>query len=183
MNCPVCRTELEPFDCYGTRIHECPTCKGEWFDGEKLRGAIRKADDDLRWFDFALFEETSRPHPEAAPSRSCPRCSSAMIRLQYEHSQVLIDKCEGCGGVWLDRDELQALVTYLEQIVVSETASDYAKEAYRQLKQIGTPHHGGIFSEIKDFLVVAKLLEFRWLSEHANTAAIVRDLNITWPHV
>jgi Zn-finger nucleic acid-binding protein len=182
IHCPVDHTELTPFDHQGLHVHECPACKGEWFDGQQLRGAIRKIDGDLRWFDFALFDETRRLHEDAASSRICPRCATPMIRLQYEHSKVTIDKCETCGGVWLDQNELQAIVAYLEQLVVTETASDYAKEAFEQLKQIGAPQHGGIFSEIKDFLVVSKLLEYRWLSEHAQIAKIVEELDISWPH-
>jgi len=37
----------------------------------------------------------------------CPKCHSAMAK---EIQQTIIyDKCPQCGGVWLDKDELEAL--------------------------------------------------------------------------
>ncbi|HUT36516.1 MAG TPA: zf-TFIIB domain-containing protein [Planctomycetota bacterium] len=38
----------------------------------------------------------------------CPVCLEPMIVAEYEH--VEIDTCVGCGGVWLDGGELEALV-------------------------------------------------------------------------
>ncbi|MBM4041177.1 MAG: hypothetical protein FJ290_21965 [Planctomycetes bacterium] len=38
----------------------------------------------------------------------CPACREPMIVAEYE--QVEIDTCVGCGGVWLDGGELEALV-------------------------------------------------------------------------
>ena len=38
----------------------------------------------------------------------CPVCEEPMIVAEYEH--VEIDTCVGCGGVWLDGGELEALV-------------------------------------------------------------------------
>jgi hypothetical protein len=41
-------------------------------------------------------------------TRKCPRCREALIVAEYRH--VEIDCCPSCGGVWLDRGELEALV-------------------------------------------------------------------------
>lgn len=38
----------------------------------------------------------------------CPRCVSQMLSLQ--RFGVTIDQCTGCGGVFLDRGELETLV-------------------------------------------------------------------------
>lgn len=38
----------------------------------------------------------------------CPRCADVMHRV--ERSGVTIDRCSRCGGVFLDRGELQALL-------------------------------------------------------------------------
>lgn len=38
----------------------------------------------------------------------CPKCFSEMRRI--ERSGVVIDRCTGCGGVFLDRGELEQLV-------------------------------------------------------------------------
>lgn len=39
---------------------------------------------------------------------ACPKCGSEM--RNYERNQVHVDQCTGCGGLFLDRGELEALV-------------------------------------------------------------------------
>jgi Zn-finger nucleic acid-binding protein len=39
---------------------------------------------------------------------TCPKCQSAM--RQYERSGVIVDQCDGCRGIFLDRGELERLV-------------------------------------------------------------------------
>lgn len=39
---------------------------------------------------------------------TCPKCGSDM--RNYERNQVHVDQCTGCGGLFLDRGELEALV-------------------------------------------------------------------------
>ena len=43
-----------------------------------------------------------------ATTRVCPNCGREMYRL--ERNGVVIDRCSHCGGVFLDRGELQALL-------------------------------------------------------------------------
>ncbi len=35
----------------------------------------------------------------------CPKCASALVEVHYHG--VELDKCSGCGGVWLDVGELE----------------------------------------------------------------------------
>lgn len=39
---------------------------------------------------------------------TCPKCGSEM--RSYERNRVHVDQCTGCGGLFLDRGELEALV-------------------------------------------------------------------------
>lgn len=39
---------------------------------------------------------------------TCPKCQNIM--RQYERSGVIVDQCEGCRGIFLDRGELERLV-------------------------------------------------------------------------
>ncbi|WP_071606411.1 TFIIB-type zinc ribbon-containing protein [Luteipulveratus halotolerans] len=38
---------------------------------------------------------------------TCPKCQSEM--RSYERNRVLVDQCTGCGGIFLDKGELEAL--------------------------------------------------------------------------
>lgn len=39
---------------------------------------------------------------------NCPKCGSQM--RSYERNEVIVDQCPGCGGLFLDRGELERLV-------------------------------------------------------------------------
>ncbi len=39
---------------------------------------------------------------------TCPKCTADM--RSYERNGVLVDQCTGCGGLFLDRGELEKLV-------------------------------------------------------------------------
>jgi uncharacterized protein len=39
---------------------------------------------------------------------TCPKCGSEM--RSYERNRVLVDQCTGCGGLFLDRGEVESLV-------------------------------------------------------------------------
>jgi hypothetical protein len=40
-------------------------------------------------------------------SLTCPKCSSEM--KSYERNRILVDQCTGCGGLFLDKGELEQL--------------------------------------------------------------------------
>jgi hypothetical protein len=78
--------------------------------GDKLREK-EKAEED-RYFaeqDKRKLEEMKKgKEPTAAGARGlCPRCG---IRLdERQHAGVSIDVCADCGGIWLDKGELEAI--------------------------------------------------------------------------
>jgi Zn-finger nucleic acid-binding protein len=179
--CPVCHVALAPFDYHGVTIHECPRCRGRWFEGHELRAAIDKTDDELRWLDFELFEEKEHKYTRSAAPRDCPSCRTKMLLIEYARSKVQIDKCESCGGVWLSATEFDRIVKYLEDLVVTETADEYAREALRQLKEVGAnPTHA--VSELRDFFAVVRLLRLRVLAEHPHLVDTMDAINRSYPH-
>ena len=75
--------------------------------GDKLHQK-EKADED-RFFaerDRELLARL-RSHKEPADGLSCPRCAKPLAAVSYQ--DVTVDQCPACGGVWLDRGELEAL--------------------------------------------------------------------------
>jgi Zn-finger nucleic acid-binding protein len=43
----------------------------------------------------------------ASGPMNCPRCGSAMTEVPVEH--VKVDRCTGCGGVFIDKGEMEVL--------------------------------------------------------------------------
>ncbi len=182
MKCPDHHTELGQINYRGILIDECPTCKGRWFDRDELRKAKDSTDDDLRWLDFDPFGTEAGRFEVPSKGRLCPKCSTKMASLTYETSRVTIDKCPQCHGIWLDHGEFEAIVKHLEKTVSSETASEYAQDAFRQFLQVATGPEGAI-SEVRDFLAVMKLLELRIGVENPRVAGMIQKISQYFPLV
>jgi Zn-finger nucleic acid-binding protein len=161
-------------------VYACPNCKGRWFPRNALSEAKDRTDDDLRWIDFDPFGKEADKFQVPSRGKLCPECSTAMTSLTYETSKVVIDKCSRCRGIWLDHGEFEKIVKYLEQVISAESASDYAKDAFRKFLEIGTATKSKI-AEIRDFLVVMKLLEERVAVEHPRLAAVLEKIYEFWP--
>ena len=109
LNCPVCETsELVSTDLESNLTSfKCPDCGGNW-----IRGA-----EYWKW-----LEEHGPNLPErndqdsglslAEPGRhvDCPECRFRMVRYLVGHGfNFTLDQCGGCKGIWLDRNEWEAL--------------------------------------------------------------------------
>jgi Zn-finger nucleic acid-binding protein len=172
---------LRQFDYKGVRIHECPKCRGRWFQRGELKKAKDRTDDDLRWLDWDPFgPDADRYAVHSSKTLLCPDCSTRMKSLNYSTSGVTIYKCPTCYGIWLSHGEFAAIIKYLEKKIDTESAAELAKDAVRQFEKIATREEDKI-SEIRDFLAVLKLLEMRIAVEHPALAAAAEKIQEASP--
>jgi Zn-finger nucleic acid-binding protein len=103
----------------------CGKCGGQFFDtGEMFKAFGMKADPSY-W---------DRPETGGvvAPSElHCPNCEKHLLaqNVEYEGTKVEIDRCGKCGGVWLDKGEVETIMKIgdkLESLLEAEKAK--AKE-------------------------------------------------------
>ena len=170
MKCPNCQRDLEQIDFRGIMVNECPDCQGRWFGRDDLEKAKNNTDDDLRWIDFDPFIKKAK-HFNVIPDEAgaCPQCDQTMIALAYAHSGVVIMKCEQCRGIWLQDGEFKKIIGYLENMITSHSASEYAQDSIKQFLEIFKGSQDKT-AEAKDFLVVLKLLKLRAAVEHSKIA-------------
>ncbi len=165
MNCPDCFHELKEESLKGIQIQECRACQGKWFKRDQLKLAKDRQDDTLRWLDFDPFGKDAEDLSVPSTGKICPECSGAMLSLTYSDSQIVIDKCPSCEGVWLTHGELVKIIRYLEKKVVSQPSAQLAQSSFKQFVEI-FKGSDGFLNEVKDFLVVLYLLELRIAVEH-----------------
>ncbi len=101
-------------------VDECPKCDGRWLDEGELQRiqetVERVYNQQLRAAPplTARAYDMSREMSESA--LACPVCGKDMEREEYAHtSQVVIDLCTDCNGVWLDSGELERLEMFFER--------------------------------------------------------------------
>src|SRR5258708_6236443 len=108
MKCPVCKSfELIPAELEsGLPASRCDQCGGNWIRGGEY----------WKWLE-AHSNLPERPEAEtqftlAEPGLpiDCPECRFRMVKYLVGHGfSFTIDHCQGCKGVWLDRDEWETL--------------------------------------------------------------------------
>ena len=54
----------------------------------------------------------------------CPKCGMELIEIDYKSTKI--DKCSGCGGIWLDAGELE-VVSQLEKTGLDKLFSVFKK--------------------------------------------------------
>jgi Zn-finger nucleic acid-binding protein len=64
-------------------------------------------------------------HVNREPLR-CPTCGSRLVEV--ERSEVLIDACPSCRGIWLDRGELDKILVKERQMASADPDEDFFRE-------------------------------------------------------
>lgn len=84
-------------------VETCPHCNSLWLDSNELAALVGS------WMDLP------RPTPPAAPitrKLNCPRCLCHLQTWAYsELRRTYIDHCPDCQGIWLDRGELERILS------------------------------------------------------------------------
>lgn len=127
MNCPRCHTLLTTQRERGVNatidVDVCSKCGGTWFDKDELS----KVDNITEpvTFEFRRIPKIK----EQFETMKCPRCNPDQVMIKAIHPRdenVILDFCQGCHGIWLDKGELNAIQR--ENWVIS------VKKLYRWLK-------------------------------------------------
>ena len=127
--CPRCHTDLEAAEFDGFVIETCPRCGGRWTNPADLKAII----DAEPTPPAADVHRTEVDLTGVGGDGLCPRCSVPMQPFNYAgDSGVILDKCPGCGGLWLDAGDL-------ERILGVVAASD--RDLDRDLKRFSADLH------------------------------------------
>lgn len=102
LTCVRCGAALRKVTLRRVEVDECPDCHGTWLDARELASLI------------GSWQDLPRAGPAAAggPVCLCPRCNCAMERRNYSESRrTVLDRCPTCSGIWLDRGELDSILS------------------------------------------------------------------------
>lgn len=162
MHCPNCKVALHQKSIHGVEIEECAKCEGIWFEDDELRQVKDKIDSDLNWMDFDILKHPEKFKPTAQRT-DCPNCSKSMDVLDYDDTQVEIDYCAPCKGVWLEKNELERIIQALEQELLSKSLGDHVSATIEEAKDLLVGSDTFV-SEWKDFSTILRFLQYRILS-------------------
>lgn len=177
MECPRCSAATEQVDIKSVKVDRCTGCGGTWHDVGELR--LLKDEEsrgDYRWIDMELWRAREEFHPDTQDGLSCPSDGQTMTTVHYGKSDVQIDICGTCRGIWLDKGEYRKVLAYLEDVVNEQTASDYVGNLKDEFLEIFTGPEG-FRSELADFTKVLSLLQLRFAVQHPDLTATLRSIS------
>ena len=112
-------------------VDRCTTCAGIWLDAGELKDVQETIEHDyshqLGRID-TVADSYALARQKTQANVDCPKCGSALHASEYGYcSQILIDRCADCGGVWLDAGELQELEKFFEASQAEQAQEASAK--------------------------------------------------------
>ena len=157
MKCPKCKLEdLKEAMINHIKIDRCDCCGGLWFDKKELRISRDARDKDLSWLDFDLWEDQDKL-AVSGKSANCPKDGKPLFKIKYEDTDVMVDICLDCHGVWLDKGELDNIIAQLKERINSETIPEYLNDLGKEIAELlAHPSHADV--ELRHIAIVMKLL-------------------------
>lgn len=120
MICPTCQGSLRQLQYEGIAIESCAGCGGHWLDADELGKIVRirqvKFDPDAQRAIAEATTITGVVLAEVDRDLLCPRCGSQTDSINYGgDTGILLDRCTGCRGFWLDAEELEKVQMLVER--------------------------------------------------------------------
>ncbi|MBN2020361.1 MAG: rhomboid family intramembrane serine protease [Sedimentisphaerales bacterium] len=138
MKCPVCSNNLRVICRGSTAVNTCVNCGGIWFDRDELLPFVKDLSDkhpfspeEPTFFRPRDVNDLSRLDEER---RICPRCQCTMKKVDYcADSNIFIDRCPNCRGVWTDYGEARRIARYLKSNPAAVTFAEDVVSKDRKL--------------------------------------------------
>ncbi len=121
MRCPKDKNELIKENYEGAaEIDKCSACQGVWLEKDELKKIQETLKNDYA-DELKKMPDFVAGAYHAAMSKNeqdylCPKCDKSLNKREYGYcSQVVIDVCPICRGIWLNKEELQRLEVFFER--------------------------------------------------------------------
>lgn len=174
MTCPVCGNKLDKAVFNEVEVDLCPSCLGMWFERDELRWAKDAKDKNLTWLDVDLWEDETK-FKISSQDKICPGCRLPLYEVRYGDSDVKVDVCTVCYGVWLDRGEFKELIDYLRDKADTEVLNNYLSNVIREGFEVFIGPEL-VRDEIEDLVTVMKMLKYKLGARWPHISKVISDL-------
>lgn len=173
--CPNCKSELlESIIFHNIEADFCKKCLGLWFEKDELRQAKDNADGDLNWLDFNLWKEM-KDFAISRDKKLCPACRLPLYEVNYGKSEVSVDLCNVCNGIWLDRGEFKKIMEYMKTEGNYEILNNFLKNLLSESWEVFTGPET-LREEISDLLTLFKLLQYKFAVQNPYIVKSISEL-------
>ena len=108
IDCPIHSCKLITVYLDTILIDYCPECYGIWLDFGELENLLNKKIEKNKLFKDKLTGPL-RPSENKKEIKNCPLCNKGLDIKKYYNSNIYLDICSICGGIWFDSGEFAVL--------------------------------------------------------------------------
>lgn len=127
LNCPHCTETLVSLQIGGIELDYCENgCKGIWFDEGELKRIrdIPEPDENFKKIEGSFIPK-KRDEALGEKTKMCPRCDVELYRYNWDmKSNIFLDSCEKCNGLWIDGGEMKGMSEYLKTMAAKELPNE-----------------------------------------------------------
>lgn len=123
--CPSCHCTMGQFPLGDVTANRCGQCFGIWLGARDFDRVCEEKEDHAAVLGAPALapDAQARRQPAAIHYVPCPLCQKLMNRVNFAHcSGVIVDTCK-LHGIWFDRYELHAIVTFIEDGGIDKSRS------------------------------------------------------------
>jgi Zn-finger nucleic acid-binding protein len=148
--CPRCKTKTTRVAYEGANVRMCGQCGGCWVTPIALTAIANRRDtaftEAVKERFLQLAEES-----DSAETLLCISCATYMVKEHYKDwDDIVIDRCEKCGGIWLDPGELEKIQVYWEYFQDHPEQSNLDAIAKRALLENAMAQRSRDMTEARD---------------------------------
>ena len=112
MKCPRDGAELQRANVAQIELDKCHQCDGIWFDAGELEALSNSGISDIEDEIEQQYGDPPVKSGDVTGYMRCPRCEDGRLnQFHYTYIKpVKVDRCDTCLGIWLDKNELKAII-------------------------------------------------------------------------
>lgn len=178
INCPDCNSNLNLYTLFDVKFEGCLECNGLFLDKNELRklkdNSKKSSWGNLRWMDDEIEAIEQCNH---VPSKiKCPKCiDTRMITTIFKGSNIIIDYCLTCKGIWLDKNEYKNIIENLSDKLDKLSSKEMTEKLKEEIKEIWNGPEN-LLSEILDAWVAFIALRNIKIYENPALFKTLRDI-------
>jgi Zn-finger nucleic acid-binding protein/membrane associated rhomboid family serine protease len=140
MNCPIDSHQLEQKDFRGFEIDLCSECRGLWFDEGQFLATVKNISTLTLPEKYQLESPKDSTRPVAVlhdRGLRCPKDNSKLETLNYGGAtNIFLDRCDTCKGIWLDGGEITRVKKDLEPKQLEDVMVKAFSEQWKEEKEL-----------------------------------------------
>jgi len=116
MNCPICDIELKHASIKNVAIDFCDTCQGIWCSKDELEKIAMLGREYIANSLIAksIIKDLQDTKTQKKSLHLCPNCEASLEKFNYSYdSDIFLETCKICNGIWLDDGELGDIIDYI----------------------------------------------------------------------